>query len=65
MRRLHVDELLGLGINPTAENTTAGKHQSMDAVVIDDGQLTVAVERRTNDPLPLYSGIIWRGDSAT
>src|SRR5690348_13360584 len=43
---------LGLRVDPSAENAPAREHESVRAVVVDDGQLKVAVERRVGYRLP-------------
>ena len=39
-------------VDPTAENATAGKHQLVLAVPIDDGEFEIAVERSGRSWLP-------------
>src|SRR5664279_5119716 len=46
MGRPHIQPFLGLDLHPTVENAAAREHERMRAIVIDDGQLNVAVERR-------------------
>jgi hypothetical protein len=40
---MHVNPLLGFGLDPSACNATARKHQSMRAVPIDDGEFKITV----------------------
>lgn len=52
MGRPHVQPLLGLHFHPSVENTPAREYEHMRAVIIDDGQFKVAVERRGGYLLP-------------
>src|SRR5450631_4626093 len=45
MGRPHVQPFLGLHFHPAVENAAAREHERMRAVIIDDGQLKVALER--------------------
>ncbi len=47
MGRIHGYPLLSFRIYPPAENTAARKHERMCAVVTEDGQFYIAVERRS------------------
>ena len=58
MGRLHVEPLLSFRLRPTAKNTPARKHKRMYAIVVDDGQFQIAVERRGGYGLPLHSEIV-------
>ena len=52
MRRPHVQPFLGFRFHPAVENAAARKHQRVRAIVIDDGQFEIAVERRGGNMLP-------------
>ena len=52
MGRPHVQPFLGLHFHPAVENAAAREHERMRAVIIDDGQFKVAVERRGGYMLP-------------
>lgn len=52
MGRPHVQPFLGLYFHPAVENAAAREHKRMRAVIIDDGQFKVAVERRGGYLLP-------------
>ena len=52
MGRPHVQPFLGLYFHPAVENAAARDHKRMRAVIIDDGQFEVAVERRGGYLLP-------------
>ena len=52
MRWSYVEAFLGLRVDPTAEDATARKRESVSAGVIDHGQLKVAVERCGRDRHP-------------
>lgn len=54
MRWPHVDAFLGLGIDPTTKDASGWKRERVRAVIIDDGQLKIAVERRGGDWFPLH-----------
>jgi hypothetical protein len=41
---VHVNSLFAFGLDPSANNTTARKHQRVRAVIIDDGQRDVMAE---------------------
>src|SRR5476651_1551590 len=50
--RPHVQPFLGLHFHPAVENTAAREYERMRAVIINDGQFKVAVERRGGYLLP-------------
>lgn len=52
VRGVHVDPLARTCVDPSAEHTTAWKHESMRSVAGDDGELKIAVEGRTGYRLP-------------
>jgi hypothetical protein len=54
MRGPHVDTFLSLGINPTAEDATARKHQSVHAVVTDNCEFKIAAKWRGGYKLPIH-----------
>ncbi len=54
MGRAHVDRLVGFCLHPAAEDATAGKSQSVYAIVTDDGQFQRAVKWRGGYELPLH-----------
>jgi hypothetical protein len=53
-----VDPPFRFRVNPAAENAAAWKHERVCAVVIDDGQFKITVERRGSYGLPFHSHII-------
>jgi hypothetical protein len=55
MGRRYVDVLLGRGIDPTAGDTAAWKHQGVH-LTLDDGEFEVAIERRAGYRFPHRSG---------
>jgi len=52
MGRPHIEPLLGLYLHPAVENAAARKDKRVRAIIIDDGQLKIAVERRGGYVLP-------------
>ena len=52
MGRPHVQPLLGFHLHPSVENAAAWEYERVRPVVIDDGQLKIAVERRGGYLLP-------------
>lgn len=52
MRRPHVQPFLGLRFHPAVENAAARKHECVRAIIVDDGQFEIAVERRGGNLLP-------------
>ena len=52
MCRTNRDPLLRFGIQPTAWNLTAGKHDLMRPVVVDDGEHKIPVKWRGRYRLP-------------
>ena len=54
MGRLNVDLVLGFRFDPAAEDAAAWKGERVHAIIIDHGQLKVAVERRAGYSLPLH-----------
>ncbi len=63
MGRIYSDRQLGLGVQPTPENTAARKDERVRPVVTDDGQFQIAVERCGVYWLPLHSSIIGSGQA--
>ena len=53
MGRMHVDGLAGFGLDPTTQDTSAGKDQRMRTIVIKDSQLKITIERCRRYRLPL------------
>src|SRR5664279_1426371 len=53
--RPHVQPFLGFHFHPAVENAAAREHERMRAVIIDDGQFKVAVERRGGYLLPHHT----------
>ena len=54
MGRLNVDFVLGFRFDPTAKDAAARKSERVHAIIIDHGQLKVAVKRRSVYALPLH-----------
>ena len=52
MSRAHVQPFLGFQFHPSAGDAPAWEYERMRAIVIDDSQLKVAVERRAGYMLP-------------
>ena len=52
MSRPHVQPFLGFHFHPAVEYAAAREYERVRAVIIDDGQLKVAVERRSGNLLP-------------
>ena len=49
-----VEQLFRLGVDPAVEKTATWKYERMGAVVIDNGNLQVAVKWRGDDRLPFH-----------
>ena len=47
-----------VGLDPTAENTTAGKHEGVDPIEVDHGQFQVAIKWCGFDAEPIHSDAI-------
>jgi hypothetical protein len=58
MRRVHSNWFVGFRVHPPTKNTAAWKYKRVPAVVIDDGQFQITVERRGGYGLPLHSDIV-------
>ena len=54
MRGAHLNLPFGFSANPSAGNTTAGEGENVRAIPLKDGQLKLAIERRSRDRLPLH-----------
>ena len=54
MRRTDVDRLPGFGIDPPADNAATGEGESVRLVLLEDGDLKLAIKRRGGDRLPLH-----------
>ena len=52
MGRPHVQPLFGFHLHPSVENAAAREYERVRPVVINDGQLKIAVERRGGYLLP-------------
>ena len=52
MRRAHVQPLAAMRIHPARGDAPAGKYQGMRPILIEDGQLDIAVDRRGRYGLP-------------
>ena len=52
MGRPHVQPFLGFHFHPAVEDAPAREHERVRTVIVDDGQLEVAVERRAGYLLP-------------
>jgi hypothetical protein len=52
MRRVDVEALATRGLHPAAGNALACKDERVRAVVVEDGELQVAIKRRGRDWLP-------------
>jgi hypothetical protein len=57
-RQDEVKLLLGYGVHPTADGTSARKCESVFAVAVDNGELHIAVERSGIYWLPVHSEFI-------
>ena len=57
MGRPHVEPLFGLHFHPAVENAAAREHERMRAIIIDDGQFKIAVERRGGYFLPHFISV--------
>ena len=55
-----VEQLFRLGVDPAVEKTATWKGERMGAVVVDDGNLKLAVEWRGGDRLPFHTQIVGR-----
>ncbi len=55
MGRLNINALLGFRFHPAAENTAARKHETVHAIIINDGQFQIAIEWRGGYGLPLHA----------
>ncbi len=60
----YVEPLLGLHLHPSVENAAARKYERVRAVVIDDGQLKIAVERSGGYLLPHLNSLAARPTGA-
>ena len=47
-----------VGLDPTAKNTTAGKHEGVNTIEVDHGQFQVAIKWRGFDAEPIHSDAI-------
>jgi hypothetical protein len=54
VRRAYIDPVLRLCFDPSAENTTAWKGESVRPIVADHGQFKVAIKRRSRYRLPVH-----------
>ena len=63
MRRLHIHSFFGFRLDPSVENATARKNESVGPVVTDDGQFEIAVKWRFGYWLPLHAGSVERSNS--
>jgi hypothetical protein len=57
-RQDEVKLLLGYGVHPTADGTSARKCESVFAVAVDNGELHIAVERSGIYWLPVHNEFI-------
>ena len=60
MRRTHLDPLFGFHSDPPYRGAAARKHQRVLAVLVDDGQLKVAIEWRGRYRVPLHTEMLCR-----
>jgi len=60
VRRINVDPVLGDGVHPPAGNAPARENKRVFAIIINDGQFEVAVERRAGYGFPIHWCIIPR-----
>ena len=58
MRRVNIDGRACSGLDPTAENSTAGKHEGADPIEVDHGQFQVAIKWCGFDAEPIHSHAI-------
>jgi hypothetical protein len=52
MRRADLNPRLGFRVDPSAKDAAARKHQSVRAVLVNDGQFEITIERRRGDFFP-------------
>ena len=64
MSRPHVQPFLGFHFHPAVEYAAAREYERVRAVIIDDGQLKVAVERRSGNLLPHRASLAAESTSA-
>jgi hypothetical protein len=57
MRGPHVDAFFSFGIDPTVEDATAWKHESMHAVVADDCEFKIAIKWRGGYRPPIHTSL--------
>jgi hypothetical protein len=55
VRRSNYDGGVRCRIEPTMENTTAGKDERVRSAAVEDGQLEIAIKRRCRYGLPFHS----------
>ncbi len=63
MRRIYRNRMVGFGAHPAVENTAAGKHESVYAVIVDDGHFQIAIKRGGGHGLPIHTGTIGFGQA--
>jgi hypothetical protein len=54
MRGPDVDSLFRFGLDPSAKDAAARKHERVRPVCVDDGELKIAIERRDRYRLPIH-----------
>jgi hypothetical protein len=64
MSRPHVQPFLGFHFHPAVEYAAAREYERVRAVIIDDGQLKVAVERSGGNLLPHRASLAAESTSA-
>ena len=64
VRRINVDPVLGNGVHPPAENAPARENKCVLAVIVDDSEFEIAVERRACDWVPVHLKVSSRTKSA-
>lgn len=60
MCRVHVQLLLRLRVHPAVDDPAAGKNQRVRAILVEHGELQVAVERRCGHGLPHFYKCVWQ-----
>ena len=64
MGRPHVQPFLGFHFHPAVEYAAAREYERVRAVIIDDGQLKIAAERRGGNLLPHRASLAAESTSA-
>lgn len=57
MRRLDVDQLSGPGVRPLVALASAGEHERIHLVILDDAEVKIAIVRRCAYGTPIVQGL--------